>query len=255
MAASSLIDVGDAPKGPGADWYRDPYGRFEWRFFNGEHWTADVSTAGERHVDSLSVTMVPGTPTGVRAGQRDGRATAAMVLGVVGLVTAWLPFFVVVGVVCAVLALTFGIIALRAGVPAARSFAVAGVITGALAMLVAVVGVLATVAVTRTFNAFTDPPLGLVDLRRCETVDGAVRVGGTLRNVGDERSDYRIVIVSVAPGGTPRRIVVEVEDVAPGTTATFAESAIVSASVDDGATSCRVVEVTGPVPFGLDPDR
>jgi|GEM_PF-899577 len=34
-----------------ADWYEDPLGRFDGRFFDGEHWTAEVSDAGSLRID------------------------------------------------------------------------------------------------------------------------------------------------------------------------------------------------------------
>ena len=34
-------------------WYPDPTGRFEYRYHNDRHWTADVSTNGQRYVDPL----------------------------------------------------------------------------------------------------------------------------------------------------------------------------------------------------------
>ncbi len=46
------------------------------------------------------------------SGQRNGLALASMILGIVAVSIAWMPFIVVVGAVCALLALVFGVIAL-----------------------------------------------------------------------------------------------------------------------------------------------
>ena len=36
-----------------AGWYPDPMHRFEFRYFNGERWTADVSRQRVRYIDSI----------------------------------------------------------------------------------------------------------------------------------------------------------------------------------------------------------
>ena len=52
--------------------------------------------------------------------KRDGLATAAMVLGIIGLSISWVPLLFVAGAVCAVLALVFGTIAIRRRKPENR---------------------------------------------------------------------------------------------------------------------------------------
>ena len=48
------------------NWYPDPTGRFEYRFYNGQQWTADVSVNGHRSVDPFGTAMpVAGTIPGV----------------------------------------------------------------------------------------------------------------------------------------------------------------------------------------------
>ena len=101
-------------------WYPDPTGRFEYRYHNDRHWTADVSTNGQRYVDPLP-TPVAGPATGIAApaaapppdGGGNGTAIASMVCGIVALVIAWLPFIGVIGLVAAVVGLALAIPALR----------------------------------------------------------------------------------------------------------------------------------------------
>jgi hypothetical protein len=37
----------DGPVGPPAAWYPDPLGRYEYRYWDGRQWTADVSRQGQ----------------------------------------------------------------------------------------------------------------------------------------------------------------------------------------------------------------
>ena len=221
-------------------WFPDPSARFEFRYFNGESWTADVSAAGRRFVDPL------GTP----GKRRDGRATAAMVLGIAGVTTGWMPFVFVIGAVCSVLGIIFGLIVLRQrGEP--RSFARAGVMTGLAGLLLLAVGVVTTRVVTDAINDFIDEPPARVEFDRCVVNDGAATVEGSIENRGDRSSDYRIVI---AVGQLPSqdRIVVEIDDVEPGAPVRFGTTAAVGLPGEQPDAACDVVEITGPLPFGLD---
>jgi hypothetical protein len=93
-------------------WYADPLGRFELRYYNGAAWTADVSSDGDRFVDPLGIELGTSCRHSRRWASRrsapNGPATAAMVLGIIAVAIAWLPFIVVLGVIAAVLALVFG---------------------------------------------------------------------------------------------------------------------------------------------------
>lgn len=64
---------------------------------------------------------------------RTGLAVAALVLGIVGLLLCWIP---VVGSILAILALIFGIVAVRR--PAGRGMATTGIVLGALALVLSV---------------------------------------------------------------------------------------------------------------------
>ena len=48
--ASSQTGAGVVPSVP-ANWYKDPSGRFEMRYWNGTQWTEHVATAGKQSVD------------------------------------------------------------------------------------------------------------------------------------------------------------------------------------------------------------
>ena len=56
-ASSSAAPSSSAPAGGGnvpsvpANWYKDPSGRFEMRYWNGTQWTEHVATAGKQSID------------------------------------------------------------------------------------------------------------------------------------------------------------------------------------------------------------
>ena len=56
-ASSSAAPASGAPAGGGnvpsvpANWYKDPSGRFEMRYWNGTQWTEHVATAGKQSID------------------------------------------------------------------------------------------------------------------------------------------------------------------------------------------------------------
>ena len=130
MRAVHLVSapVGQPPSPFPVGWHPDPTARYELRYFNGETWTADVSSGGQRFVDVLSTRR-----------HRDGRATAAMVLGIVGMTLGWMPLVFVVGAVCSLLAIIFGAIVMH-GRSEPRGFALTGTVTGGAGLLLVVVG-------------------------------------------------------------------------------------------------------------------
>jgi hypothetical protein len=232
--------VGPPTPPPSIGWYPDPTARFEFRYFNGESWTADVSAAGRRFVD----------PFGTPGRRRDGRATAAMVLGIAGVTTGWMPFVFVLGAVCSVLGLIFGTIVLRQrGAP--RSFALVGVLTGAAGLLLVALGIVTTRVVTDAVNDFIDEPPAVVDFDRCAVNEGVATIEGSIENLGDRSSDYRIV-VAVGQSPSRDRVVIEVDDVPPGEPVRFRTTTAVDVDGGEPDASCDIVEITGPLPFGLD---
>ncbi len=251
-------------------WYPDPMGRFEYRYHNGQAWTADVATGGQRYVDPVSGPTgfgppgVPGPtgPTGPsgpigfsgaplrRAG--NGIALAGMVCGIVGLVTGWVPFFGVIGIVASIVGLCLSIPGLRRSRETGerRAFAITGIITSSLGIIVGVLGIILTVFLFRAVQRFESP--GLVDARvdSCTVEDGYLVARGELTNRSSRTRDYT-VLVELDLGDRRR---VEVDDVAAGESSDFvARSERASYDESDRGT-CDIVDVNGPVPFGLDPD-
>ena len=50
VAPTATAQTGPAPSVP-ANWYKDPSGRFELRYWNGSAWTEHVSTGGTQSID------------------------------------------------------------------------------------------------------------------------------------------------------------------------------------------------------------
>ncbi len=232
-------------------WYPDPAGRYELRFFNGHAWTADVSSRGARYVDPLGT--APPRAGGPAASAAPG-ATAAMVLGIVAVSTAWLPFFVVIGVVAGVVALGLGLRVMRRSddhTPG-RGRAVAGVAMGASALVAGILGVVLTVVVLDVYRDYVDPPPNEVTISGCELVGSRATATGVLTNLGDESADFGVIVGFTRPGIDDVRWTthVELDDVGPGEEATF------EAKRQVGLTDveCVVVDVTGGLPFGMSLD-
>jgi hypothetical protein len=236
-------------------WYADPLRRFELRYYNGATWTADVSTGGERFVDPLGIDVEHHPAQPARSGATENTptslATASMVLGIVAVAIAWVPFVVVVGAVAALLALLFGILAIRRSGPsgAGRSRAVVGVITGASGLLAAALGTVLTFVVLDVYDSYLNPPPHETVITSCEVVGSRAIATGRLENLGDDTSDFSVLVGFVRPGtDNPHRTTrVTLDDVEAGASAPFdAERQVELDDVD-----CIVIEVTGPLPFGL----
>jgi hypothetical protein len=234
--------------GAAAGWYADPTGRYEHRYYNGRAWTADVSAGGQRFVD----------PLGLRGrDQPDARSansaagTAAMVLGIVAISIAWMPFVVVLGAIAALLALVFGWIGLRRARDSggSRSFAVVGLATGASALVAATVGVLLTMVVLDVYDDYLNPQPHTIAVTECELQGSRATMAGVLSNTGDRTADYSVLIGFVRPGtdNAHRSERVSVDDVEPGADAPFTAQS----QVDLDAIDCVILDVNGPLPFGV----
>lgn len=243
-------------------WYADPLGRFELRYYNGTAWTADVSTGGDRFVDPMGLEIGPATQRrGSGAVSRSpGRsnsnspATAAMVLGIIAITIAWLPFIVVLGAAAGVLAIVFGVVGLRRAGPSGdgRSRATVGLITGSSALVAAVLGIFLTFIVLDVYDAYVDPVPNDVAITSCEVVGSRAMATGTLENLGADSADFSVLIGFVRPGtDNPHRTSrVVIDDVSAGKVAEFEAQR----QIDLDEVECIVVEVTGPLPFGLSLD-
>jgi hypothetical protein len=214
-----------------------------------------VSTSGERFVDPLGIDVGQHSGQPGRSGATEnattGLATASMVLGIVAVAIAWIPFVVVFGALAAVLALVFGMLAIRRSGPSAagRSRAVVGLITGGSGLLAAALGAVLTVVVLDVYDAYLNPPPYETAITSCEVVGSRAIATGRLENLGNDTSDFSVLVGFVRPDtDNPHRTTrVTLDDVEAGTSAPFdAERQVELDDVD-----CIVIEVTGPLPFGL----
>ncbi len=242
-----------------AGWFPDPWRRYEYRFHNGTTWTADVSSGGSRFVDPLGsgpTAPAPWTTAPLPHSKRDGIATAAMVLGIIGLTISWIPVLFVVGAICAVLGLVFGAVALRRRKSENRSFAITGTVTGGAGIVMVGVGVWTTSIVFDSVDKFENPPPHRVEITQCAISGATLTVGGTIENLGHRASDYRILVgIPDERAIAGQTVAIEVDDVEPGETDTFARTIRTGlASAVGGEPTCPVDDVTGPLPFGIDID-
>ena len=153
----------------------------------------------------------------------------------------------IAGLAAAIVGLALSIPALRRSGPTGRrrGAAIAGLVTSAVGIALGVVGIVFTVYLVGAIERFDDPGPYEASITSCEEEGTDVVANRELTNQSDRQRDYS-VLVRLGPGG---RDWVTVEDVAAGATAGF--TACDSGSFSDGA--CRVDEVRGPVPFGLNP--
>lgn len=250
-----------------AGWHRDPTGRYEYRYFNGQTWTADVSADGTRFVDHDGLRAAPHRPSLPPGAAplppvvRPTRTMAvlAMVFGIFAMATSWMPFIVVLGVGAAITAIVLGIVAgrrIRDGRAVGRAFALAGLVTGVLALPLAVVGFSLTAASVREFTEFVDPGPNEVEIGRCAIDDDRVEVDGLIRNLDDEPHDYEVLVRVEIDGARATTASARLSDVAPGETRRWSTFEFLP---DDQRTatdvSCSLFAVYGAFPFGLEPER
>lgn len=249
-----------------ADWYPDPTGRYEYRYYNGVSWTADVSRDGERTVDPASTStpapprppVTPGGPLMGSAsgagGPRSGKATAALVLGIVALGLSWVPFLFVGGAICGVLAVVYGVVARRATPRDPRGFAGVGIILGAAALVVCALGVFLTIRVVGEIDKFSNPPDYDVEITRCALDGTTLNLAGSLTNVDDRSSEF-MVFIRTRVTGESRIAVVDLGRVHAGETEAFARDLALgrdAISTSGTEPTCVVTNVTGPYPFGVE---
>lgn len=192
------------PSSPGnaAGWYPDPAGQFEYRWFNGERWTADVSTHGQRFVDPRSLAPAPYSypPTNLPLAGRTpkrGLAVASFVLGLSALATAWLPFVFVLAGIAAVLGFVFGLLALgrvRRGEGGGGNLAGWGIAASVAAAALCVVGFFLTRDVIRELDRLFDPGPYATTVDRCDTNNGLITFDGRIENLDDVYHDYTVFV-------------------------------------------------------------
>jgi hypothetical protein len=241
-------------------WFPDPHRRYELRYYNGLRWTADVSVHGQRYVDprGAEATAIPPRiapaepgPTPTAPGSvpplpRSSAALASMVLGIVAISLAWLPFLVVIGAILALIALPLAVVG-RRQTRRGRSgagLATAGLVLAPTALVLCVVGVL----LSRQVLDLVDVGPYEVTEESCTSAEGVATFEGTLTNGSDDTRSYVVTVAFVRTGdgrvvGSDR---VELTDVPAG--------AVVAWTATDRTTSesieCDVRDVSGPLPFG-----
>ena len=247
-----------------AGWHPDPTGRFEFRYYNGQRWTADVSLHGQRFIDELA----PATPGNSTPGQAQsprpgwapapstraakGFALASFWVGLGSFAFGWIPFVFVLGAGGAITAIVFGIIGLRrvrAGSGVGHGYAVAGIVLSLAAFGTATVGFFFTRQVLRELDQFFDVGEHTERVTGCALDDRLVRLDGSITNNDDSTHSYTI-FVSYRDGDelldTDQTVV---RSVAPGATASFSTSAFVDAE----QVQCTIDSVTGVAPFTATP--
>jgi hypothetical protein len=235
------------PLGP-AGWHPDPVGRYEYRYYNGTQWTADVSVNGSRFVDPAGVpTWAP-----VQATPRRGMAVASFVIGLIALAGALLPFVFVVAAVGAVIAIVFAVLGLRSAARHdghGRGFAITGLVLSVVALPMCLVGLAFTRTVLREIDQYADPGPYTVAITACRVSGNApILMEGTIRNDDNVVHTYSIDLEFRFTDGDSEMQTVAVEDVEPGETETFRSTALV---FGDLQTECRVANVWGPPPFDI----
>lgn len=233
-----------------AGWYPDPTHRFELRYHNGTAWTGDVSNQGQRYVDPMEAALQAAGahgPAGTTT-RRNGVALAAMILGIVAVVTAWMPFLVVIGAICAIASIPFGIVGRRRAKRGAgrSSMATTGLVLGGLGVALSALGILLTVIVVQLMT----PGRHEVTPVECQARAGRATFTGTITNLEDDTQNY-VVVVRFYRGGTDSSLgddMTSVQDVQAGESGTFSTGI----TTDVESVDCEVVEVLGGLPVAID---
>ena len=278
---------GTSPTGHGAGWFPDPLGRYDHRWYNGTTWTADVSVDGQRYVDPMPLTPTPATGWSGGAGWSGGSpygsapspgaphgwtpapgwqpaprrptrtmAVLAMIFGIAGLATSWMPLFFVFGGAAAIAAFVLGLVArsrIRDGRATGKGMATSGVVLGPLALALCVVGVILTGNLVREVTRFAEPGPNDVEITSCVADGLAVRAAGTITNLDDAERDYTIELEVFDGREFVARADVIVDDVSPGDTVAW-ERTVLTQGRTPAEPECEIFAVNGPYPFGLDPN-
>ncbi|MEI6400965.1 MAG: DUF4190 domain-containing protein [Actinomycetota bacterium] len=238
------------PTGSPPSWRPDPTGRFEFRWFNGRGYTADVASGGVRSIDPLAV-----PPPGARPPSLSRTmAVTSLVAGIVGLALSWMPFLVVLGVLAAFVAVGTGLVAMRRigqGTAGGHRAALAGAATGIIALFASSIGLDNTRSVVNDIERYADTGAFTIDITDCR-LDGTTAVAtGTIVNDNPSLGRSYIVRVSFSEGRDELAVVrAELDDVAAGDTASFTVTSFVGA-IDPSRLDCAIESVSGPLPFRL----
>ncbi|MDW3212862.1 MAG: DUF4190 domain-containing protein [Ilumatobacteraceae bacterium] len=233
------------PTSTPSGWFPDPLDRYDHRYFNGTSWTSDVSAGGQRYVDPLGTG--PGHAAGGK-GPTNGAATAAVVMGSVGVAIAWIPFIVVFGAVLAVLALVFGIIGIKRSrvSDVGRGASIAGIVMGSLGIAASVVGVLLSITVLREVIRFVEPGEARTEIISCSIDGRRAEVSGSITNLDDDAREYTLFVEV-----DDRTEFVTIDELDPGETAEWSTVVTVRSA---GADCDPGITVQGPFPYGIEVD-
>ncbi len=234
-------------------------GRFEFRYFNGQRWTSDVSLDGQRYVDNLDSSqptggVAPGwapSPVATRGPSRS-YALASFWVAFGALLCSWIPFIFVVAIGGAVAAFIFGVTALRRErhQPAGgRRYAIAGIVLAVAALGTSAVGFMLTRTVMREVNSFLDSGPHSVSIDSCVTTDRVTVLDGSITNQDTSPHGYTVSVSYRANDKVLDSDEIAVRSVAPGETATFHATGFPDAT----DVECRIDSVRGPNPFSPTP--
>ena len=243
------------PTSAPAGWHPDPTGRFEFRYFNGQRWTSDVSVHGQRFLDQVGPAAYqpgwgPAAPT--PRGPSRGFSLASFWVALASFLLGWVPFVFAIAAAGALTALVFGIVGLgrvRRNEGAGRGYAVTGIVLAVAAIGMSVLGFFFTREVMRELDAFFDAGPHSVQIDSCVLTDGLVRLDGSITNEDDVTHSYTIDVAYRSDGDELDRDQATVNAVSPGETAEFHTTAFLEAP----SVECTIEGVNGPSPFAVDP--
>jgi len=236
-------------------WHPDPTGRFEFRYYNGQRWTSDVSVDGQRFVDQLESSQAPGgghpgwgSAPQFERGPSRAFAVASFWVAFGSFVCGWIPFIFVIAIGGAVAAFIFGVMALqreRRQPARGRGYAIAGVVLAVAALGSSAVGFLLTRTVMREVNSFLEAGPHSVSIDSCVTTGSVTVLDGSITNEDTRTHTYTVSVSYRSDGAVKDSDQIAVRSVAPGETATFQATGFPDAT----AVECRVDSVRGPQPF------
>jgi uncharacterized iron-regulated membrane protein len=177
-------------------------------------------------------------------------AIASLVVAIVSLALAWVPFVFVIAAVGAILAFVFGMLGVRAAARQegfGRSHAVAGIVLSVAALVMCVVGFAFTRVVLRQVNAYLSPGPNKVHIDQCEMQPGTgLAMRATIANLDTKAHRYEVTVGYRFEDDTRESEVIAIPSVAPGSSAEFTSHLTV---VHSGKVQCEVTNVYGPAPF------
>ena len=217
-------------------WHPDPTGRFELRWHNGVAWTGDVASDGHRFLDPLAAHPSPD-------GERNGRAVASLVIGLVCIVLAWVPFVFTVAAIASVAGAVLAVFALRHPQRLGRPMAIWGLALSVTSMAALPVGWwLSTRVIDRLERGSTPGPYEIA-IDGCDTGRFSITLHGTITNRDSEAHGYAVTVHYLVDGALVASDRATTPSVEPGESVDFVT--IGDHEVQNGRTAeCRIAEVT-----------